>query len=214
MAFPSDWRSGPGQPTFQPFFVAAVEVLGRAMQAGWLISVSCTLHFPLQLQFLSLDRSRPGRRHAMLLRPHAGEHRVTPVRAASKETNSPRPAKITYCCKNLHCFVLFSFLITGFYLLFCVTWYLFSISNFRLPLSDFRFLLSAFCFRVSFFRFLNTSHRQLAKSTHSNLDPPSLVCLCTHSLLSARVLCLAGLRDSDKSFQSIWKDGRRFTIVM
>lgn len=210
MAFPSHWRSGPGQPTFQPFFVAAVEVLGRAMQAGWLISVSCTLHFPLQLQFLSLDRSRPGRRHAMLPRPHAwlrSERRL-------RRLTAPGQPKLLIVVKNLHCFVLFSFLITGFYLLFCVTWYLFSISNFRLPLSDFRFLLSAFCFRVSFFRFLYTSHRQLAKSTRSNLDPPSLVCFCTHSLLSARVLCLAGLRDSDKSFQSIWKDGKRFTIVM
>ena len=131
-----------------------------------------------------------------------------------RRLTAPGQPKLLIVVKNLHCFVLFSFLITGFYLLFCVTWYLFSISNFRLPLSDIRFLLSAFCFRVSFFRFLYTSHRQLAKSTHSNLDPPSLVCFCTHSLLSARVLCLAGLRDSDKSFQSIWKDGRRFTIVM
>ena len=154
MAFPSNWRSGPGQPTFQPFFVATVEVLGRAMQAGWLISVSCTLHFPLQLQFLSLDRSRPGRRHAMLLRPHAGEHRVTPVRAASKETNSPRPAKITYCCKKspLFCFVFFSdhwFLSTVLCYLISVFYIQFSSSTLWFPLSTFCVLFSGFFFPFS-----------------------------------------------------------------
>ena len=214
MAFPPDWRSGPGQPTFQPFFVATVEVLGRAMQAGWLISVSCTLHFPLQLQFPSLLRSRSDRSHAMLPRPHAGEHCVTPVRAAAKETNSyPGQSKLLFVCKTpLFCFLFYS----DHWSLFTV--FCFLISVFYIPFSSstlwFRFLLSSFCFRVSFFLFLYTSHRQLAKSTQSNLDPPSLVCFCTHSLLSARVLCLAGLRDSDKSFQSIWKDGKRFTIVM
>ena len=182
MAFPSDWRSGPGQPTFQPFFVAAVEVLGRAMQAGWLISVSCTLHFTLQPQFLSLHRSRPGRSHAMLPRPHAGERCVTPARAPAKETNSsPVQLKLLFFVESpLFCF--FSVLITGFCLLF-------SIFHFRLPFSYFRFLLSAFCFRVSFFVFSTHHSRQLAKSTQSNLDLPSLVRFCTHSLLSRHVFC-------------------------
>lgn len=150
MAFPSHWRSGPGQPTFQPFFVAAVEVLGRAMQAGWLISVSCTLHFPLQLQFLSLDRSRPGRRHAMLLRPHAGEHRVTPVRAASKETNSPRPAKITYCCKKIS-IVLFCFLFWSLVSIYC---FVLPDICFLYPIFVFHSLISAFYFLRSVFGFL------------------------------------------------------------
>ena len=143
MAFPSDWRSGPGQPTFQPFFVAAVEVLGRAMQAGWLISVSCTLHFPLQLQFLSLDRSRPGRSHAMLPRPHTGEHCVTPVRAPAKETNSsPVQLKLLFVCKIS--IVLFSFLF----------WSLVSIYYFVLP--DICFLYPVFVFHslISTFYFL------------------------------------------------------------
>lgn len=140
MAFPFDWRSGPGQPTFQPFFVAAVEVLGRAMQAGWLISVSCTLHFPLQLQFLSLDRNRPVRSHAMLPRPHAGEHCVTPVRAPAKETNnSPVQPKLLFVCKIS--IVLFCFLF----------WSLVSIYCFVFPDICFHFLRSVFGFLFSVF---------------------------------------------------------------
>ena len=185
------------------------------MQAGWLISVSCTLYFPLQLQFPSLLRSRSGRSHAMLPRPHAGEHCVTPVRAPAKETNSsPVQPKLLFVCKMS--IVLFCFLFSSLVSIYCFVLrdicFLYSIFVFHSLISAFYFLRSVFGFL--FFRFLYTSHRQLAKSTQSNLDPPSLVRFCTHSLLSARVLCLAGLRDSDKSFQSIWKDGRRFTIVM
>ena len=130
-----------------------------------------------------------------------------------------RRLTVTQASQNYFFFVktpLFCFLFySDHWSLFTV--FCFLISVFYIPFSSstlwFRFLLSSFCFRVSFFLFLYTSHRQLAKSTQSNLDPPSLVCFCTHSLLSARVLCPAGLRDSDKSFQSIWKDGKRFTIV-
>ena len=189
MAFPSDWRSGPGQPTFQPFFVAAVEVLGRAVQAGWLISVSCTLHFPLQLQFLSLDRSRPGRSHAMLPHPHAGEHCVTPVQAAAKETNSsPVQPKLLFVCKSpLFCFLVFS----DHWFLSTILCYLISVFSIPFSSSTLWFPLSTLCVLFSgfFFPFLYTSHRQLAKSTQSNLDPPSLVHFCTHSLLSRHVFC-------------------------
>ena len=154
MAFPPDWRSGPGQPTFQPFFVATVEVLGRAMQAGWLISVSCTLHFPLQLQFPSLLRSRSDRSHAMLPRPHAGEHCVTPVRAAAKETNSyPGQSKLLFVCKNS--IVLFSFLFWSLVSVYCFLFpdlrFLYSIFVLLslISLSTFFFLFSGFLFPFS-----------------------------------------------------------------
>ena len=135
MAFPSDWRSRPGQPTFQPFFVAAVEVLGRAMQAGWLISVSCTLHFPLQLQFPSLLRRRSGRSHAML---------PAPTRVSIAWLRSERLRKRLTVPQSSQ-----NFLIAGFYLLFCVIWYLFSISIFV-----FHSLISAFYFLRPVFGFL------------------------------------------------------------
>ena len=154
MAFPPDWRSGPGQPTFQPFFVATVEVLGRAMQAGWLISVSCTLHFPLQLQFPSLLRSRSDRSHAMLPRPHAGEHCVTPVRAATKETNSyPGQSKLLFVCKNS--IVLFSFLFWSLVSFYCFLFpdicFLYSIFVFYSLISTFYFLRFVFAFLFSVF---------------------------------------------------------------
>ena len=154
MAFPFDWRSGPGQPTFQPFFVAAVEVLGRAVQAGWLISVSCTLHFPLQLQFLSLDRSRPGRSHAMLPRPHEGEHCVTPVRAAAKKTNSsPVQPKLLFVCKIS--IVLFCFLFWSLVSFYCFQFpdicFLYSIFVFHSLISASYFLRSVFGFLFSVF---------------------------------------------------------------
>ena len=154
MAVPFDWRSGPGQPTFQPFFVAAVEVLGRAMQAGWLISVSCTLHFPLQLQFPSLLRSRSGRSHAMLPRPHADEHCVTPVRAAAKKTNiSSGQPKLPFVCKIS--IVLFSFLFWSLVSFYCFLFpdicFLYSIFVFHSLISTFYFLRFVFAFLFSVF---------------------------------------------------------------
>ena len=154
MAFPSDWRSGPGQPTFQPFFVAAVEVLGRAMQAGWLISVSCTLHFPLQLQFPSLLRRRSGQSHAMLPRPHAGEHCVTAFRAAAKDTNSsPVQPKLLFVCKSP--LVFFSFLFWSLVSIYCFVLpdicFLYSIFVFHSLISAFYFLRSVFGFLFSVF---------------------------------------------------------------
>ena len=154
MAFPSDWRSGPGQPTFQPFFVATVEVLGRAMQAGWLISVSCTLYFLLQLQFLSLDRNCPGRSHAMLPRPHAGEHCVTPVRAPAKETNSaPVQPKLLFVFEIS--IVLFCFLFWSLVSIYCFVLpdICFLCSIFVCPSlsSAFYFLRSVFAFLFSVF---------------------------------------------------------------